>query len=110
MTLYYYVLSSFYVFGPLCEDIYLEERLRSSREAGRRESSDGADGRGGKVTQRERALHLLQGRRYRPQVHHQEGLRHQEGRPKVFVMPYRMTTDIDPYSFLKKLGNIIIHS
>ena len=29
---------------------------------------------------------------------------------KVFVMPYRMTTDIDPYSFLKKLGNIIIHS
>ena len=29
---------------------------------------------------------------------------------KVFVMPYRMTPDIDPYSFLKKSGNIIIHS
>ena len=29
---------------------------------------------------------------------------------KVFVMPYRMTPDIDPYSFLTKSGNNIIHS
>ena len=27
---------------------------------------------------------------------------------KVFVMPYRMTPDIDPYSLLKKSGNIIL--